>query len=211
MERPPLWTAPRPFPSRRETPRLVLRAWEPEDAASMLAALDVDRSSFAPWLPWVAADNRTLVECIFQIERMRREREAGADTNFVIAMIDRATGEAVGGTGLHRIERENAQAEIGYWVRPDRRGQGLCAEGVAHLISWAFEDPRAGGWGLRRIEIYCAGANAASQRVPRTLGLRQEVTRRRARFTPGIGWDDTLGWGVLREEWDTDVHRLRRA
>jgi ribosomal-protein-serine acetyltransferase len=209
MERPPLWTAPRPFPNGRKTPRLILRAWEPEDAAAMLAGLDAGRASFAPWLPWVEVDNRTLVECIFQIERMRREREAGADTNFVIAMIDRQTGAAVGGTGLHRIERESHQAEIGYWVRPDRRGEGLCTEAVAHLISWAFEPAAAGGWGLRRIEIACAAANLASQRVPRKLGMRQEVTRRAARFVPGVGWDDTLGWGVVREEWDAAALRVR--
>jgi RimJ/RimL family protein N-acetyltransferase len=177
----------------------------------MLAGLDADRASFGPWLPWVAVDNRTLVECIYQIERLRREREAGGDTNFVLAMIDRATGEAVGGTGLHRIERESHQAEIGYWVRPDRRGRGLCTEAVAHLISWAFEPADAGGWGLRRIEIYCAGANAASQRVPRKIGLRQEVARREHRFVPGIGWDDTLGWGVLREEWDCGRSALRHG
>ena len=85
----------------------------------------------------------------------------------------------------------------------------VCTEAVAHLISWAFEHPSAGGWGLRRIEIYCAAANAASQRVPRKLGMRQEVTRRKARFVPGVGWDDTLGWGVLREEWDSAAHRVR--
>jgi RimJ/RimL family protein N-acetyltransferase len=191
------------------TPRLLLRFWEPDHAPAMLEGLNVDRSSFAPWLPWVAVDNRTLVECIFQIERLRREREAGGDTNFVLAMIDRATGKAVGGTGLHRVERESHQAEIGYWVRPDRRGQGLCTEAVGHLISWAFAAPEAGGWGLRRIEIACAAANAASQRVPRKLGMRQEVTRRAARFVPGIGWDDTLGWGVVREEWDAAALRVR--
>jgi RimJ/RimL family protein N-acetyltransferase len=202
------WKAPRPLPARLETPRLVLRYWEAGDAAGMLEALEVDRRSYLPWLPWVAEDNQDVAQCIFQIERMRRERESG-DGNFVIAVFDRATGAVVGGTGLHRIVAAAHQGEIGYWVRPDRRGEGLCTEAVRHLISWALRPSEQGGWGLRRIEVLCAGANAASQRVPRKLGLRKEVHRKQDRFVPGIGWDDTLGWGVVKEEWDGEGHSVR--
>jgi RimJ/RimL family protein N-acetyltransferase len=205
---PTAWKAPRPLPEQVQTPRLLLRAWKPEDAPSMLAALNIDRASYLPWLPWVRDDNQDISQCIFNIERMRRHHEAH-DDNFVLGIFDRHTGEAVGGTGLHRIDAASHTAEIGYWVRPDRRGQGLCTEAVAHHISWALRDSAAGGWGLRRLVIFCAGPNEASQRVPRKLGLRQEVTQRAARFVPGHGWTDTLGWGVLREEWDAERHRVR--
>jgi RimJ/RimL family protein N-acetyltransferase len=208
MQQPPPWKAPRPLPNECRTPRLVLRFWKPEDAPSMLAALDVDRTAFGPFLPWVHEDNQNLHQCIYQIERLRRHAAAN-DDNFVLGIFDRATGDTLGGTGLHRNDGANHQAEIGYWIRPDRRREGLCTEAVAHLISWAFQPQEEGGWGLRRIEIYCAASNEGSQRVPRKLGLRQEVTRRGARFTPGLGWEDTLGWGVLREEWDGDGHRVR--
>lgn len=202
------WKAPRPLPHEVSTRRLTLRFWTADDAAGMLAALDAGRASFAPWLPWVEHDNRDLAQCIFQIERMRREAEAN-DDNFVLGIFDRSTGEALGGTGLHRIDRDAHQGEIGYWVRPDRRGKGLCTEAVAHLISWAFMPQHEGGWGLERIEIFCAGGNTASRRVAEKLGLRQEVHRRRSRFVPGRGWDDTLGWGVLEREWDRQGHCLR--
>ncbi len=174
----------------------------------MLAAIEVDRSSLLPWLPWAAVDNRSVAECIYQIERMRRHGEAN-DDNFVLGIFDRATGTPLGGTGLHRIHAESHQAEIGYWMRSDRRREGLCTKAVAHLISWAFRDPGDGGWGLRRLEIACASRNVASQRVPRKLGLVQEVTQRQHRFLPGIGWDDTLAWGVLREEWDIERHAMK--
>jgi RimJ/RimL family protein N-acetyltransferase len=77
----------------------------------------------------------------------------------------------------------------------------MCTEAVAGLISWAFTDQREGGWGLRRIEIFCARRNLASQRVPQKLGLRQEVHRRQAGWIEGLGWEDQLGWGVVRDEW----------
>lgn len=192
-----------PLPDGYETDRLLLRAWRHEDAPGMLAAIDVDRASLLPWLPWPNVDNRTLYECIFQIERFRREgaRTTPPADNFVIAIIDRATGEVLGGTGLHRVAHDLHQAEIGYWLRADRRRQGVCTEAVAGLLTWAFTPQDRGGWGLRRIEIFCAAANTASRRVPEKLGLRQEVHKRADRWVPGLGWSDTLGWGVLAEEW----------
>lgn len=207
--RPAPWRPLTPLPDGYETDRLLLRAWRHEDAAGMLAAIDVDRESLLPWLPWPAVDNRTLYECIFQIERFRRdgERTDPPADNFVIAIIDRRGGEVLGGTGLHRVNHALHQAEIGYWLRADRRRQGICTEAVAGLLTWAFTPQSRGGWGLRRIEIFCAGGNTASQRVPQKLGLRQEVHRRADRWVPGIGWDDTLGWGVLAEEWAQILRR----
>lgn len=183
----------------------------------MLDALNADRASFLPWLPWVLADNRTLDECSAAIERFRikADRQDPPADDFVIGIFDRASGLPLGGTGLHRIVHAWHEAEIGYWIRPDRRAQGLCTEAVAGLISWAFTPHERGGWGLRRLHIRCAGRNAASQRVPAKLGLRHEARLVRERWTDGLnspipsGWDDTLVWGVVTEEWDIPNARLR--
>lgn len=164
-----------------------------------------------PWLPWLQTDNRTLEECTFNIERFKRARERATPTpdDFVLGIFDRETGKAVGGTGLHRMDLPAHHGEIGYYIRPDRRGSGLCTEAVAGLITWSFTAQSAGGWGLRRIDIYCSGRNVASQAVPRKLGLRQEVHQPCKRWTEGLGWDDNLGWGVLVEEWDRAAQALR--
>lgn len=210
-EAPAPWRAPSPLAGRFETERLVLRFWEPTDAAGMLAAINVERDSFLPWLPWVRVDNRTVEECVSAIERMRakRERAEPPADDFTIGIFERSTGLPLGGTGLHRIQHEWHEAEIGYWVRSDWRGRGVCTEAVAGLISWAMMEQARGGWGLRRIHIRCSAQNAASQRVPRKLGLREEARLVGERWTVGAGWDDTLVWGVLREEWDVGGQRLR--
>jgi RimJ/RimL family protein N-acetyltransferase len=198
------WRAPDPLPGSFDTARLRLRFWRPDDAAAMLEAIDVDRGSLLPWLPWARVDNRTVEDCAAAIERQRgkRERTDPPADDFTIAMFDRATGAVVGGTGLHRVNHGAHEAEIGYWVRADRRCEGLCAEAVSGLITWAFSPPSAGGWGLRRVHIRCAGGNEASQRVAMKLGLRLEGRLRLDRWVDGRGWDDTLVWGVLEEEWD---------
>jgi RimJ/RimL family protein N-acetyltransferase len=175
----------------------------------MLQALDIDRTSFSPWLPWVQKDNRNTDECLTAISRMqeRRERTEPPADDFVIGIFDRASGSAIGGTGLHRIVHAAAEGEIGYWIRPDRRAQGLCTEAIAGLISWAFTPQPGGGWGLRRIHIRCAARNLASQRVPAKLGLRQEARLIGERWIEGFGYDDTLVWGVLSGEWNRRDHR----
>src|SRR5688500_17307251 len=165
MAAPPRWMPPVPLPKRRETGRLVLRWWEPEDAVAQLEALDSTgpaRAALVPWLPWAREDSRTVSQCIYNIERVRRAREKSDATDFVIGIFDRRGGAVLGGTGFHRVEPDVGQAEIGYWVRPDRHGQGICTEAVRGLIEWAFAPQSSGGWGFRRIEISCAATNLAS-------------------------------------------------
>lgn len=179
----------------------------------MFEAVEVDRDSLHPWLPWVRTDNRSLPEAHFTIERMRRahEQTSPPPTSFAIGIFDRSSAEVLGGTSLHAIRHDVHEAETGYWIRADRRRCGLCTEAVAAMISWAFTSQSAGGWELRRIHIRCAGRNVASQRVPEKLGLRLEARLLGDRWVDGIGYDDTLAWGVLASEWDIPARALKRA
>lgn len=197
------WRPSSPLPGECRTERVLIRYWRPEDAPAALAAIEIDRASFLPYLPFMETDNQNEAQVVYHFERMRRDRERATPVadDFVMGMFDAASGDVIGGTGLHRAVHAAHQAEIGYWVRADRRREGLCTEAVSGLISWALRPQSDGGWGLRRIEILCAASNTASQAVPRKLGLREEVRQRAHRWLPGVGWDDTLGWGVLASEW----------
>ena len=193
------WRAPQPLPSRLETDRLVIRWWVAEDAAKQLEALNTgppDRAAFLPWLPWAKVDNLTEAQCIYHIERFRRARSQPDALDFVIGMFDRLTGDVVGGTGYHRINAATHEGEIGYWVRADRQGQGLCSEAVRALLDWGFD-----AWRFRRIVIHCAAVNVASRRVPEKLGLKLEAQLRRDHWHEGLGWTDSLIFGVLADEW----------
>lgn len=201
------WRAPDPLPGPIETERLVLRLYEHGDAAALLEALDSDRNGLLPWIVWVRTDNRTIAECHYSIELFRRAvQEPGCNT-FTMGIFDRATGRLVGGTGLHRIQPGSRVAEIGYWVRSDRRGQGIATEATAALITAGFAPQAEGGWGFRRITILCAAQNLASAAVPRKLGLRLELRARQERYLDGVGYHDLLGFALLAEEWDRAAGR----
>ena len=92
------------------------------------------------------------------------ERAWRQDRRFHFAMVERATGQVIGVVGLDRAGPE--MAELHYWVRSDRAGQGLTTEACRVLIAWA---PHA--LGVRRLTLWAGQRNFASRRVAVKLGF----------------------------------------
>lgn len=209
MSDPDPWTLPKPVPSRIETPRLVLRPYAHTDAESLLEAIEAGREKLLPWLPWAETDNRTLEEVHYTIEFFAR-REASAECkNFNFGVFDRQTGRVVGSTSVHNIEPGQHCGSTGYWTRADRWGEGLCTEATGAMITSALTPKDRGGWGLRRMTLYCAEINGASAAVARKLGMRLETRAPGGRYIRGVGYHTELMFGVLANEWDFEKQRAR--
>jgi RimJ/RimL family protein N-acetyltransferase len=82
---------------------------------------------------------------------------------------DRETGEPVGRIGLsyHRAWPHH-DPEVGWWIAPERWGEGLATEAGAAAIEHAF-----GPLGFRRVISICVEDNVPSRRVMEKLGLRK--------------------------------------
>jgi RimJ/RimL family protein N-acetyltransferase len=204
------WTPPSPFTVRIETPRLVIRHYELGDAERMFEAVASSREHLLPWMPW-AKDSHTDVAASshYITTQLMALRDPAGFRGVGVGIFDRASGRFLGGTGVHGVHRDTAGAETGYWIRADAVGRGLATESTAHVLSWAFRPQPSGGLGLRRVAIYCSAQNPRSARVPEKLGLRMEVRQRQDYFVPGAGCTDRLGWGVLADEWDCELHRVK--
>jgi RimJ/RimL family protein N-acetyltransferase len=162
-------------PYRVVTPRLVLRCWEPRDAASLKEAVDSSVEHLRPWMPWASAEPQTLREKIALLRTFRGRFDLGED--FVYGIFPSDESEVVGGTGLHTRVGESA-LEIGYWIRASRVGKGLATEATAGLTRIAFEL-----CGVDRVEIRTDPANELSRSIPLKLGFVEEATlRRRLRY-----------------------------
>ncbi len=197
MAAPEPWKKPSPLPDPvATTDRLVIGWYGASDAEALHRVVASNRAALLPWLPWAAKEHGDVRTSREQIADFEAQRASPNCTNFVMAIFDRA-GELVGGTGFHLVDRDAHKADIGYWVRADRRRQGLCTEAVAALITAGFD-----AWHFRRIRIQCAAANASSVMVIEKLGLRREGREVQARYVEGHGWTDQLTFGVLRDEWD---------
>lgn len=203
VERPAPWVRPDPLPLPLVTARVVLDVHRDEDASALCEAIRVSRDSLRPWLPWAENAPRDEAETLDGIRKRAKQRGFAHPDDYPLGIFDRSSPRRVlGGTGFVRIDADLRQAEVGYWLRPDCRGAGLCVEAVGHLISSGFAD-----WGFRRVVIECDGDNAPSVQVAERLGLRRETHEVSSRWLEDRGWGDRVGFAVLAGEWDGERHR----
>jgi RimJ/RimL family protein N-acetyltransferase len=173
------------------TSRIVLRCWQPDDAREVYSVIEDNLEHLEPWLPWVPDRARSHQE---QAQTIRRFRAAfDRDEDYTYGIFDRDSGEVLGGTGLHlRVGPE--AAEIGFWIRRDRTGQGLAFDAASALTRVGLEVHD-----YSRMQIHCDPQNRASARVAEKLGYRYEATLRRSARIGGR-WRDTMIFTLLPEE-----------
>ena len=162
-------TEPIPGPAYQIfTRRLLLRCWQPTDAASLSAAIEPNIPHLLPWLEWAAGEPKPLQDRIELLRRWRGRFDLGQD--FVYGVFSRDGAAVLGSSGLHTRQGEGAR-EIGYWIHKDFINQGLATELSAALTKAAFAIEH-----VSRVEIHCDVHNLASAAVPRKLGYRHEAT-----------------------------------
>lgn len=177
---------------RIETERLVVRCYNPSDAAMLAESIDENVEHLKPWMPWVHSEPEPFEVKVERLKRFRGEFDLGED--FIYGIFNIEETRLLGGTGLHtRIGDE--QLEIGYWIHKDYLNQGLTTESTAALIKVAFEIIH-----IHRIEIHCDPVNFASAAIPRKLGFTHEGTlRAKTRFLDH--WSDSMVWALLDTEY----------
>ncbi|MGP1347059.1 MAG: GNAT family N-acetyltransferase [Phycisphaerales bacterium] len=196
------WARPAPLPGAVVTERLVVRLVESGDGLALHRAMEIGREGLLPWMAWAAEDNRTREECEATVARFVAEMGRAECASFPMFIVERSSGEVVGGTDVRVIAPGWRTGETGYWIRPDRWRRGYGTEAIGALVSCALLEQSRGGWGLRRMVIDCAAANEGSRRLAERLGFRLESERKRERWLDGLGYHDSLGFAILREEWD---------
>ncbi|HKD95521.1 MAG TPA: GNAT family N-acetyltransferase [Gaiellaceae bacterium] len=160
-----------PAPYRIETERLVIRCYEPADAALLSDALNSSIEHLKTFMPWADALPQSIEDSYALCRRFRAAFDS--DEQYVCGFFDSSESQLLGGGGLHpRIGPGGL--EIGYWIRASATRQGIATESSAALTRVGFEV-----CGADRIEIRIDPDNEASFGVPRKLGFVEEATLRR--------------------------------
>lgn len=155
-----------PTPLRFETERLVLRDAELRDAEGIHRyAGDARVCQYLFWGPNTPEGTREKLQ-----HRVVEQQVNPARRAFELLIVEKATGEVIGGVGLRVADTSALDADLGYVLARAKWGQGIVLEACEKLLEVAF------GWlGLHRVWASTDGENRASQRVLEKLGLRREA------------------------------------
>lgn len=181
-----------------ETPRLVLRPFELEDAPEV-KRLAGDRAIADTTLNIPHPYEEGMAE-----EWISRHSEAFAQDNGVtFAITRRADGSLMGAIGLMGLVKGH-QAELGYWIGKPYWRQGFCSEAGQAVLEYGFRH-----WNLIRIHACHLSRNPASGRVMQKLGMAHEGCRR-CHVRKWDQFEDLELYGILRIEWNRgDLPPLR--
>lgn len=154
------------FPDSFDTDRLTIRMPRVEDAQEIVNAVNESLIDLQPWMPW--ATKPTTLE--FEQTRLRRAlAEWLMRENLLLHLFLKGTETFVGGSGLHRMNWEAGNFEIGYWCRTNFAGQGYITEAVNGITAFAFTHLKA-----NRVAIFCDANNVRSAAVAKRCGFLLE-------------------------------------
>jgi ribosomal-protein-serine acetyltransferase len=145
---------------------VLLRPYRLSDADEVYKAVQESLAELSPWLPFAHKDY-SIKESRAWIKKRPEEWKKG--TAYEFAIIDARDGSYLGGCGLNGVDKENRRANLGYWVRTSRMGQGVAPSATLLLAKWGFKEIS-----LKRIEILVATGNTRSLRVAEKAGAQRE-------------------------------------
>ena len=183
----------------RRGERVTLRVAEPEDARFL------QRASAEPDLR-VPLGSR-----VRSTETYDLGDERGGDDRFVVCLddtdtdtdtnADTNTGTDADGAETTRIGQVSVEdasykrPELGFWIAPERQGEGYGREAVAEAVDYVFNTYPTPAVGAHAFVF-----NEVSRDLLESLGFREEGRMRRYTYVDGEHRDAVM-YGLLREDW----------
>ncbi len=146
--------------------KITLRPYRMSDVSESYKAVRESLAELSAWLPFAHKDY-SLKESKDWIKTRPKEWKRGTSYDFVIR--DAKDGTLLGACGLNHFDKMNWRANLGYWVRTRRTGEGIAPAATLLLAKWGFEALK-----LLRIEIGVAVENTRSLRVAEKAGAKRE-------------------------------------
>ncbi len=151
---------------------------------------------------WIPTPVRTQQEMAAYIETALDEQERGVSLPF--AIIDRATGRAIGSTRYGNIDRTNYRVEIGWtWVAREWQRTAVNTEAKYLLLKHAFET-----LGCMRVELKTDSLNERSRAAILRIGAREEGIFRNHMITSSGRIRHTVYFSIIDSEWPAVKARL---
>src|SRR5262249_33129431 len=147
------------------------------DAHALFEAISESLPQLCTWLTWCRPDYE-LYDCIAYIHKAQADWRKGAQFNF--GTFDIKTQALLGSVALNQISPVHNFANVGYWVRTSKAGQGIATSSLKLIALFAFQT-----LGLSRLEIVVPVGNVPSQRTALKAGAFLEGTLRQRLLLSG--------------------------
>ena len=187
------------FPVQLSSARLQLRRLGKDDAELLCAYRSLPEvARYQPWESFGSDD----AACLIQSQSELEPNIPG--TWFQLAIVSAATGGVIGDCGLHCLENDARQMEIGITLAPSHHGFGYGNEAIECLLHYAF-----GNLGTHRAFAVIDVLNHPAIALFRRLGFRQE-----AHFVDHVWfkgrWSSEYIFAILHREWEERRPRMNQ-
>ena len=172
------------------TARLIIRRLGPSDAAALFHIRSQPAiTHFQIWEPKSVADVSAFIARQIKLDLDE------PDTWFQLGISLKKSEQLIGDCGLHFLENDSHQTEIGINLAPNQQGNGYATETLTAVFEFLFSD-----LGKHRVFASTDPENERTIRLLSRLGMRQEAHFRESFWFKGR-WTDDLVFGILRREW----------
>ncbi len=152
---------------------------------------------------WIPTRVRTREEMAAYIETALNEQEQGVALPF--AIVEKATGRAIGSTRYGNIDRTHHRVEIGWtWVAREWQRTAMNTEAKYLLLRHAFET-----LGCVRVELKTDSLNERSRAAILRIGALEEGTFRNHMITASGRIRHTVYFSIIDSEWPAVKARLK--
>ena len=170
--------------------RLIMRPMLLDDAGAIFKyRSDSNTNKYQGWIPTSIDEVRTFIK-----DNISPVIDI-AETWFQMVIIKKSSHELIGDIGIHFLDQENYQLEIGCTLNKSEHGNGYAIEALKEIISYMFTKLNK-----HRIITSIDPDNTKSVALVERLGFRKEAHFIKSLWWKGE-WVDDLVYAMLKEEW----------
>ncbi|MCH9649590.1 MAG: GNAT family N-acetyltransferase [Deltaproteobacteria bacterium] len=182
------------------TDRLILGALRKADAPQLFEyRSEPEVLRYQSWAPG------SLEEAMDFVTGFLRIPFDQAETWYQLAIRHRQSGSLIGDFGLHFLEAESRQVEIGFTIAPTHQRNGYGTEAVTAILGYLFDH-----LDKHRVIASVDPRNEPSVGLLKRLGMRQEAHFRQSIWFQGE-WADDMVFALLKSEWSAAREREGQA
>lgn len=172
-----------------ETERTFLRPIEMKDNAQIFGyRSDSETNKYQGWIP------KTLDDVNAFISKNPDEIDK-PETWFQLVIMEKSTNKIIGDIGIHFIDSDNLQCEIGCTLSKEYHGKGFASETMKATVDYLFRK-----LDKHRIVTSIDPRNMNSIKLVERLGFRKEGHFKESLLIDGV-WVDDIVYAILKREW----------